>query len=196
MAQIGVGLEPVWVGGVDERIQIGTGLRATDGIGEEPVLLAETKGADGVFDAVVVHPVAPVVAVSHQCLPLIVGILKRIAELQFRYDFGPQSVRPSFELDENRHTVTYRGCGTVHRVVHQLHAHPVWKLNPARVSCRNLFATSHTNKATRRLTRHIIDNTQSSTPAFRYVQCLQFETTPLGVFFQRLVRRRARLQVL
>jgi hypothetical protein len=35
-----------------------------------------------------------------------VEILKRIAELRFRHDFGPQSVRPSFELDENRHTVT------------------------------------------------------------------------------------------
>jgi hypothetical protein len=51
-AQVSVGLEGAGLGGLDEAVEVGAGVCAADGVGEEPVLAADDEGADRVLDEV------------------------------------------------------------------------------------------------------------------------------------------------
>ncbi len=72
--EVGVGLEAVGLGGFDERVEVGAGPGAVDGIGEEPVLAPGDEGADGVLAAVVVDVESSVVAVADEAVPVPVEI--------------------------------------------------------------------------------------------------------------------------
>lgn len=54
MAQPGVGLLAVGLGGFDQAVDLGTGRGALGRVAEQPVLAPDDKRADGVLSAVVV----------------------------------------------------------------------------------------------------------------------------------------------
>ena len=41
VAEVGVGLKPAGLGGLEEAVEVGAGVCAADGVGEEPVLAAD-----------------------------------------------------------------------------------------------------------------------------------------------------------
>ncbi len=54
MAQPGIGLSPISLGGFDQAIDLRAGRGALGRVAEQPVLAADDEGTDGVLGAVVV----------------------------------------------------------------------------------------------------------------------------------------------
>ncbi len=63
-AQVLVGFDAVGLGGFDQGVQIGTGGRAADGVGEQPVAPADDEGPDRVFASIVVNGEASIIVSS------------------------------------------------------------------------------------------------------------------------------------
>ena len=80
LAQVGVGIEPAAAAALDDGVDDGAALAGVGGADEEPVLLAERGGADGVFDQVVVDLQAAVGQVEQEGGPLAEGVVDRLAE--------------------------------------------------------------------------------------------------------------------
>ena len=85
-AQVGVGLEGVGLGGFDEAVEVGAGVGAADGVGEEPVLAADDEGPDRVLDEIGVERDAAVVEDADELRPLVVEIAERLARERLRRD--------------------------------------------------------------------------------------------------------------
>ena len=79
MPEIGIGLQSVGLGGLDQRVQIGTGLDPLDRVAERPVLAPEQEWADGILRAIVVDLQPTVVQVTDQLVPFVVQVAQRLA---------------------------------------------------------------------------------------------------------------------
>ena len=64
MPKIGIGLQSVGLGGLDQRVQIGTGLDTFDRVTEQPVLAPEHERADGILRTIVVDLQPIIIQVS------------------------------------------------------------------------------------------------------------------------------------
>ena len=84
MAEVGVRLKAIGLGGLDEGIEIGAGLGAMDGIGEEPVFSADDEGADGLFGEVIVERPGAIVEEADELGPLAVEVSEGLAEFGLR----------------------------------------------------------------------------------------------------------------
>jgi YD repeat-containing protein len=78
-AQVSVGFEAVGLGGLDHAVEVGAGVGAAGGVGEEPVLAPDDEGADGVLDEVGVEWDAAVVEDADELRPLVVEVGERLA---------------------------------------------------------------------------------------------------------------------
>ena len=68
--QIGVGIDAVGLAGLDQRIEVGTGMGAGHRIGEQPVAASDDEGADGVLAQVVVDRPRAVLDIAGEPRPL------------------------------------------------------------------------------------------------------------------------------
>jgi hypothetical protein len=75
-AQVLVGLDGVGLGGFNQRVQIGTGGRTADGVGEQPVAPADDEGPDRVLAGVIIDWKAPIIDEAHKLWPLLARNLR------------------------------------------------------------------------------------------------------------------------
>src|SRR5690606_41048768 len=66
VAQPGIGLLPVGLGGFDQAVDLRAGRRTFGYVAEQPVLAPDDERADGVLGAVVVDRQLPALDVAHQ----------------------------------------------------------------------------------------------------------------------------------
>ena len=68
--QIAIRIHPVSLAGLDQRIQVRTGVGARHRIGEEPIAPADDEGSDGVLAQIVIDGPGAVFDISDQLRPL------------------------------------------------------------------------------------------------------------------------------
>ena len=79
MPEIDIGLQPVRLGCLDQRVQIGTGLHVSDRSTEQPVLSSCDEWPDRVFCAIVVDPQATIIQVADQPASFAVQVVQCLA---------------------------------------------------------------------------------------------------------------------
>ena len=80
LAQVGVGVDALASAVFDDRVEDGSALARIDVAHEEPVLLSNGSGTDGVFDEVVVDLHAPVLQEHAKAAPLTQGVVDGFAQ--------------------------------------------------------------------------------------------------------------------
>ncbi len=78
--QIAIGIHPIGLAGLDQRINIRTGVGAGDGIGEEPIASPDDKGSNRVLAEVVVDRPDAVLDIPDQLRPLRLQIMQCLAQ--------------------------------------------------------------------------------------------------------------------
>jgi hypothetical protein len=84
IAKVSQGVDVVAGARGDDRVDDRGALARLGMADEQKILLTKSRPTDGVFDQVIVEPRAAVIAVRHQCLPLIEQVSAGLAERGFR----------------------------------------------------------------------------------------------------------------
>jgi len=100
VAEIGVGLDGVGLGGLDEGVEIGAGGGSFRGIGKQPIGSAGDEGPDGALGGIIVDGNAAVVEVGDEAGPLAVEVGQRPTGGGFGRHLGQGGVEPGAELGE------------------------------------------------------------------------------------------------
>src|SRR5258708_29251539 len=102
IAQPGLGIDAIELGGLGQRVDGGGGLAAHVAAGEQPILAAESDGTDRPLSGIVVDFDAAVVAIAGELLPAADGIADSAGELALAGDPRMSCFEPSPELTEER----------------------------------------------------------------------------------------------
>ena len=100
VAQPGVRLLPVGLGGFDQAVDLRAGGSAFGGVAEQPVLATDDERADGVLGAVVVDRQASALDVAHQAAPVAGQVIHRLAQGRLSGDLRLGFVEPGLKLVE------------------------------------------------------------------------------------------------
>ena len=102
VAQIGLGVEAVELGGFDQGVDGGGAFAAGVGAGEQVVLAAQGQGPDGALGGVVVDLQAPVIEIARQGLPAPAGIADGAGQLALAGELGQRAVEEGGQLVDDR----------------------------------------------------------------------------------------------
>src|SRR5690606_22787706 len=98
VAQPGIGLLPVGLGGFDQAVDLRAGRRTLGCVAEQPVLAPDDERADGVLGAVVVDRQLPALDVAHQFAPVAGQVVHRLAQSGLPSNLRLGLVQPGLEL--------------------------------------------------------------------------------------------------
>ena len=80
MAQPQVRFKAVGLGGFDQRVDQGTGVRTGGGVGEQPGLAPDDEGADGILGGIIVEGQIAAFEIADQARPLLMEVAERFAQ--------------------------------------------------------------------------------------------------------------------